>query len=176
MISMQSGVPQGGVLSPLFFNITMDYILRNTSEEINQIVKQGKILAYADDLVIITKPEEKKQIESLIKHLGNHGLHTNPDKCQYLWHKEDEEVSKLGRFSTSINYLGVILSYEKEIIIKSVKEKSKKSIKKIKKFTRHMPGSQQNKMIHAFYRTLLYYHSMAAIAVGEITFKDLVKI
>ena len=37
-----TGVPQGGVLSPIFFNITLDYILMETNNKIRKIVEGGK--------------------------------------------------------------------------------------------------------------------------------------
>ena len=78
--SMSSGVPQGGVLSPLFFNITLDFILMNMDNEIKQLVDEGLILAFADDLVIMVNPNETEKIRKLISHLSKNGLETNQDK------------------------------------------------------------------------------------------------
>lgn len=79
-IKMYSGVPQGGVLSPIFFNITLNYILHDLDEEVKLMMDEGRIMAYADDLVIACGELEKEKIGKLINHLGKHGLHTNTTK------------------------------------------------------------------------------------------------
>ena len=58
---IMTGVPQGGVLSPIFFNITLDYILMETNNEIREIVEGRKMLAYADDIIIAVNQNEKSQ-------------------------------------------------------------------------------------------------------------------
>ncbi|CAI2372504.1 unnamed protein product [Moneuplotes crassus] len=57
---MYSGVPQEEVLSLLYSNVTMDYILNNMEPQIRLFVENGNVLAYADDLVINTYPEENE--------------------------------------------------------------------------------------------------------------------
>ena len=59
-----TGVPQGGVLSPIFFNITLDYILMETNNKIRKIVEGGKMLADTDDIIIAVNPYEKWKFQS----------------------------------------------------------------------------------------------------------------
>ena len=63
-----------------------------TNNEIRVIIECGKMFAYADDIIIVVNPNEKWKISKLIQCLDEHGLKTNPDKWQYLWYKEDEEL------------------------------------------------------------------------------------
>ena len=176
IIKMYSGVPQGGVLSPIFFNLALDFILTHNNSIISNLIKEGKILAYADDLIITALPEEKHNISILIRHLDLNGLKRNPNKCYYIWHWEDEEISKLGVYKSSMNYLGVSISYDKKNIIESIKVKSKKNTAKIKTFWIQMSPLQQSTIMSWFYRSLLLYNCGAAIATKEITIKDLYSI
>ena len=168
-----TGVPQGGVLSPIFFSITLDYILMETNNEIREIVEGGRMLAYADDIIIAMNPNEKWKISKLIQCLDEYGLKTNPDKWQYLWYKEDEELSKLGRYNKNMKYLGVWVSYDKWEIIKSIKSKLKGSIKKIAWFSKHLSGKQQLLFKNWLMRSLLLYHTASSILTQEMAVTDL---
>ena len=93
-----------------------------------------------------------------------------------IWHWEDEEISKLGVNKSSMNYLGVSISYDKKNIIESIKVKSKKNAAKIKTFWIQMSPLQQSTIMSWFYRSLLLYNCGTAIATKEITIKDLYSI
>ena len=45
------GVPQGGVLSPIFFNAAFDRILRS-NKIVNEYIENGCLIAYADDILV----------------------------------------------------------------------------------------------------------------------------
>ena len=49
---MMTGVLIGEVLSIIFFNITLDYILMDTNDEIRDILEYRKMLGYVKDLII----------------------------------------------------------------------------------------------------------------------------
>ena len=111
--NMYWGVPQGGMLSPLFLILTLEYILMNKDKSIADIINEGKILAYADDIIITVNWKEKSKIEHLIKHLEKYELKTNSKKWYYIWNKEEQSISKLGIYSEKITYLGVTISNNK---------------------------------------------------------------
>ena len=49
---MMTGVLKGEVLNIIFFNITLDYILIETNDEIKDILEYRKMLGYVKDLII----------------------------------------------------------------------------------------------------------------------------
>jgi retron-type reverse transcriptase len=51
VIEARKGLGQGSVLSPILFNIYLEEAI-TSSKLMNMLVKEGRLLAYADDLVI----------------------------------------------------------------------------------------------------------------------------
>ena len=58
--SADLGVVQGGVLSPMLFNVYLEEALGTTSK-LREMVNRGDLLAFADDMLILTNsnPEMK---------------------------------------------------------------------------------------------------------------------
>ena len=78
-MDLELGTPQGGVLSPLLFNILMDKIARHNFTEGTQI------MIYADDIILQCKYESTMQmaleeLQSLCMHMG---LVINEGKTKY---------------------------------------------------------------------------------------------
>ena len=86
MRAVKLGCPQGGVLSPLLWNILIDDILRATFNF------PFKIIAYADDIVILVSGQDiGKLVESLqlicdviIARLKDILLDVNASKCEFM--------------------------------------------------------------------------------------------
>ena len=54
MILLDTGIAQGSILAPSLFNIYLEEALK--SEKIlNRLIEHGKLLAYADDLMIMNR-------------------------------------------------------------------------------------------------------------------------
>ena len=51
--SADLGVVQGGVLSPMLFNIYLEEAL-GTTQKLKEMVNRGDLLAFADDMLILT--------------------------------------------------------------------------------------------------------------------------
>ena len=51
--SAKLGVVQGGVLSPMLFNVYLEEALGSTSK-LREMVLRGDLLAFADDMLILT--------------------------------------------------------------------------------------------------------------------------
>jgi hypothetical protein len=62
----ERGVVQGAVLSPMLFNVYLEEAL-NTSAKLAEMRRRGDLLAFADDMLILTnsKPELEEAIREL---------------------------------------------------------------------------------------------------------------
>lgn len=144
-ISMEAGVKQGDPLSPILFNIALELLLRLTSAKFLQYgYKMGtlkvNVLAYADDLAVVTTDEKKlqHQLDNMCHVARIMGLRFNPAKCATLCLKEHVAVidTKLNLAETPLKslswdehykYLGfevgaILRRSPKSQIIQSVKD------------------------------------------------------
>lgn len=169
---MQTGVCQGGVLSPTNFNITLESILRK-NKHIRRMLNQGQIIAFADDLIIATTYEDKVKIRTLIEHLDAYGLKTNPDKCKWIGPCDDDFVSSMGQFDLKCKYLGSFISYSSKEAIRLYKNSLRTNSKKIKKVTSNLRFTVGSRVEQALFRTLSLYQLTSSLVSREITYNDL---
>jgi len=89
---VSTGFRQGDALSPALFNIALESVVRQVLSKADGLKfsddQQLTIIAYADDLVIITENEEslKQSTKELIRAGKEIGLNINEDKTKYLIH------------------------------------------------------------------------------------------
>ena len=90
-INIGAGVKQGDPLSPMLFNIALEYLIRTVKQKhpksgLNVHDKQLSIMAYADDLALISgDKQEMKAFLDTVSHVGNTtGLQFNAKKCATL--------------------------------------------------------------------------------------------
>jgi group II intron reverse transcriptase/maturase len=75
------GTPQGGVISPLLANIYLHLL----DEEVNECRQKPRLIRYADDLVILCRPGEGREMkERLARWLQSRGLTLNETKTRVL--------------------------------------------------------------------------------------------
>ena len=79
--SADLGVVQGGVLSPMLFNLYLEEALGETSK-LREMVSRGDLLAFADDMLILTnsKAEMTQAIQELEGLNGAWNLRLNKAK------------------------------------------------------------------------------------------------
>ena len=122
------------------------------------MLKDGKVFAFAGDILISAHPNEIREIEQFIKQLKKFGLSTNPLKCNYLAPNQIPELDRLGKFQTSIKYLGAKLTYSKSEQIKNIKDSIKKNVFKLRKFNFTLSAATFMIMEQALYKSIALYH------------------
>lgn len=170
-MELSCGVPQGSVLSPLLWNIYYDPLLKM------DIPTESKIVAYADDVAVVTNGTNKENLEKTINRTVKKIINwMNEHKLEIAAHKTEvvlliskrtcnEIVVKVDqvrvRSKNSAKYLGVYLG--KNL---SMAEHTRKAVEKAGKtaanLARLMPNikgpdnEKRNILASVVYSTLLY--------------------
>ena len=66
--SADLGVVQGGVLSPMLFNVYLEEAL-GTTQKLREMVNRGDLLAFVDDMIILTN--SKAEMTQAIQEMDN---------------------------------------------------------------------------------------------------------
>lgn len=91
----RQGTPQGGVISPLLANIYLHLVDRNFKRKVEKGELQGRLIRYADDLVVMSAREPAREQSWLESILGRLGLKLHPTKTRRL-HAGKEDFDFLG--------------------------------------------------------------------------------
>ena len=132
------GTPQGGVLSPLLWNLVINSLLV-------KLEKSGvKVIAYADDVALVASGKFVPVLRDLVQGALNHttrwakscGLDVNPDKTELVLFTRKNSIpdfplpriaGKVIKLSAEVKYLGVIL--DRKLLWKSnVIDRARKSL------------------------------------------------
>ena len=125
---------QGDMLTPYFFIICLDYVLRTSNDKIreNSFVLNEKSSRYptktitdadyADDIALLvnTPNQAETLLHSLERAAAGIGLHANANKTEYMCYNQTGDISTLDRTSLKLvdkfTYLGSsVSSTEKDI-------------------------------------------------------------
>ncbi len=169
-----SGVMQGGPISPLLANIALKGmekeigIERNTS---NGQIKQGcglGLVIYADDFVVLTETREKANeiYEKLKLYLSKRGLELSKEK------------TKITHIEEGFNFLGFnIRQYKKmdgnKLLIKPSREAVKKAKKKIKNTFEELNGHEVCRLISEMNPIIRGYANYWKPEVSKKIFSDI---
>jgi hypothetical protein len=105
--SADLGVVQGGVLSPMLFNIYLEEAL-GTTQKLREMVNRGDLLAFADDMLIMTnsKAEMTQAIQELDALSGVWNMRLNKSKSQVLTEDTSPDIAGIPCVN-QVKYLGV---------------------------------------------------------------------
>jgi RNA-directed DNA polymerase len=139
------GTPQGGIISPILANMTLDGLQNLLSncfpKRGSEMGKQVNLIRYADDIIITAKTKEILEIEVLpvvTEFLTKRGLELSKDK------------TKITHIDDGFDFLGQnIRKYKGKLLIKPSKENVKKFLKSIREFIKATKTDPQEEMIKA---------------------------
>ncbi len=80
----RQGTPQGGVISPLLANVYLHLLDRNFRLQVQRGALQGRLVRYADDLVLLAPRRPDREMAWLHGLLGRLGLSLHPEKTRVL--------------------------------------------------------------------------------------------
>jgi len=156
-----TGVPQGGVLSPLLSNIYLHEVLDKwfTQEVLPRLSGRAFLLRFADDFVIgFAREEDARRVLSVLpKRFGRYGLTLHPEKTRLLHFVPPTD----GHERTSFDFLGFThywgRSRKGNWIVKQTTRKSsmRKGLAKVWDYcrsSRHERLSDQCDMLNAMLR------------------------
>src|SRR5687768_10462418 len=95
LLSSELGTPQGGVISPLLANV---YLHRLEREGVRRHGGLGRLIRYADDLVIVCRYESQAERALVVlgEELARLGLRVQPAKTRVVNLKHGEGFDFLG--------------------------------------------------------------------------------
>jgi len=134
----EQGTPQGGIISPVLANMTLDGL----EPKINQRFKRKKVnyVRYADDFIVTGESREilENEVKPLIEEfLEERGL------------KLSQEKTKITHIDEGFDFLGFnIRKYKGKLLIKPSKDSVKSIKKKIKEVIKNNRQSKQSNLIY----------------------------
>lgn len=182
-IPVRAGTKQGDPISPLLFNVCLEPVLRKFRELFPEALKvQGlplRILAFADDLVIVAKNAEEmqKMMDTMAELMTAVGLTFNPKKCATMHLKsgmiqdvayfvDESEVRALTSRDT-YEYLGIEVGKNIRSDMYDLAQKAMKELEAIKRSK--LAPWQKIDAIKTFVITKMIYE----IKQGDPLLKDL---
>lgn len=163
----ESGVPQGGVISPLISNIYLHEVLDKWFVETVQPRMKGRafMIRYADDAVLAFEYiEDAEKVYKVIgKRFGRYGLTLHPDKTRLL------DFRRTPHHSGSFDFLGFShfwgTSRKGRLVVKrkTAKKRFARSLNTMNQWlrsSRHLPIKEQHRLLHQKLRGHFQYYGI----------------
>jgi RNA-directed DNA polymerase len=151
------GTPQGGVISPLLANATLDHL--------DWFLEENKLhfVRYADDFVVLckTKAEAEKALDAIQNFLQEMGLEVSPEK------------TKVTSFVEGFNFLGFTIKNCSIVMREKSKEKFKDAIRKITTRSHNLDKEVIEKLNRVIRGTVNYFGTK--FSTMKVMFRELDK-
>ena len=135
----QEGTPQGGIISPLLSNLTLDGMEQAIRSRIKPRHDQVNFIRYADDFVVTARTKET--LEQMVKpavvaFLAERGLELS------------EQKTTITHIETGFNFLGQnVRKYGNKLLIKPAKDGLKALVQKTRECIKGMLGQKAETLI-----------------------------
>ena len=133
------GTPQGGIISPLLANLTLDGLEKTIRSQIKRRHDQVNFIRYADDFVVTAR--DKETLEQIVKpavvaFLASRGLELS------------EQKTTITHIETGFNFLGQnVRKYKGKLLIKPSKAAAKTLVAKTRECIKGMLGQKAETLI-----------------------------
>jgi RNA-directed DNA polymerase len=173
LFSTEAGTPQGGIISPILANITLDGIEKLLADKYHKKTKSGKqnshraanykvnFSRYADDFIVTAKTEEiAKEAKELIKDfLMDRGLELSDEK------------TLITHIDTGFDFLGWnFRKYKGKLLVKPSKKSIEKVTEKISDIIKTGKAWKQEHLIDALNPVIIGWTNYHQSAVSSETF------
>jgi len=165
----ESGVPQGGVISPCLSNVYLHEVLDKWFETTVKPRMRGKafMVRFADDALLVFECQEdaERVMAVLPKRFGKYRLKLHPEKTRTLNFRRPHDGDGAGKKET-FNFLGFTHFWAKSrrgfwiIKRKTAKDRLARSLKRLSVWlrrVRHWPIAEQHKMLSSKMRGHIQY-------------------
>jgi RNA-directed DNA polymerase len=136
----KEGTPQGGIISPLLSNLTLDGMEQAIRSRIKPRHDQVNFIRYADDFVVTARTREiLEQVvkPAVVDFLGQRGLELS------------EQKTTITHIETGFDFLGQnVRKYKNKLVIKPAKEGVKALLQKTRECIKGMVGQKVETLIH----------------------------
>jgi len=133
------GTPQGGIISPLLANLTLDGIEQAIRSQIKPRHDQVNFIRYADDFIVTARSQEtleRKVKPAVVAFLAQRGLELS------------EQKTTLIHIETGFNFLGqTVRKYKNKLVIKPAKDGTKALLQKTRDCIKGMVGQTAEALI-----------------------------
>jgi hypothetical protein len=170
---LDTGVPQGGVVSPILSNIYLHEVLDSWFEDVAKPRLKGKasMVRFADDAVLMfeRRDDAERMMEVLPKRFAKYGLTLHPEKTRLVYFKKPMDKVEGTERPETFNFLGFTHFWARSrygywvIKHKTAKDRLARSLKRLSVWlrkVRHEPIAEQHKKLCSKVRGHIQYYGI----------------